>query len=295
MITILGAAGRTGKRITETLLAAGVPVRAVGRSAKRLAGLQALGAEIRIGDSNDAGFLHHVFDGAAAAYTLLPYELQLDDYLAQQRAQGQALVEAARASGLGHLVFLSSVGADQPGGTGVLQSLHEQEQRLRTLTDTQVLVLRAGAFFENFHGALWTIKQQGLHADAVLPDLAIPMVASRDIADVAAQALLARDWSGWVVRELLGPRDLSHAEATRILGARIGLPELRYLQLPYDEMAAALAQAGFSACVAGLYVELARGINEGRVRALQGRSTEVPTPTRFEDFAEELAQTYSAL
>ena len=40
------------------------------------------------------------------------------------------------------------------------------------------------------------------------------MIATRDVAAAAAAALQARDWDGFVVRELLGPRDLSYAEVT---------------------------------------------------------------------------------
>ena len=97
-----------------------------------------------------------------------------------------------------------------------------------------------------------------------------------------------------VVRELLGPRDLSYAEATRILGERIGQPGLEYVQLPYGELAQALRQSGFSEDVALLYAELAQAINEGRVRSRHGRTPESTTPTRFEDFAGELARAYEA-
>jgi hypothetical protein len=48
------------------------------------------------------------------------------------------------------------------------------------------------------------IKQEGINGDSVAPDLAVPMIATHDIADVAAKALKARDWEGVVVRELLG-------------------------------------------------------------------------------------------
>ena len=46
------------------------------------------------------------------------------------------------------------------------------------------------------------------------------MIATRDIATVAA-GRCARDWRGTVVRELLGLRDLTFAEVTRILGTRL--------------------------------------------------------------------------
>ena len=84
----------------------------------------------------------------------------------------------------------------------------------------------------------------------MVPDLEMPMIAARDIADVAARALKARDWTGVVVRELLGPRDLTYAEATRIIGAHIGKPDLQYVQFPYADFAASLAQMGISRNVA---------------------------------------------
>ena len=155
-----------------------------------------------------------------------------------------------------------------------------------------MLNLRPGSFFENFYMSLPVIKHQGVLADSVAPDTAIPMTATRDIADAAARALVSRDWSGVVVRELLGPRDLTHPEVARILGAHIGRPDLPYVQLPEDAMAAALVQAGLSESFARLYVEMTRGFNEGRVRSREGRTAANSTPTRFEDFAEELARAY---
>jgi uncharacterized protein YbjT (DUF2867 family) len=119
------------------------------------------------------------------------------------------------------------------------------------------------------------------------------MVAARDVADAAAKALRARDWKGTAVRELVGERDISYAEATRILGERIGKPDLSYVQLSYAEMADALVQAGLSKSFANVYVEMTKAFNEGRVEAR--RTAENATPTPFEDFATELARVYQAM
>ena len=139
------------------------------------------------------------------------------------------------------------------------------------------------------------VKQQGVIGDAVGPEVALPMIATRDIAAAAAQALHARDWSGFVVRELLGPRDVTHAEATRIIGTRIGRPDLPYVQLPYADMVGALVAAGLSENVASTYVEMSRAFNEGRVQSVEGRRASNTTATRFEDFAVELAAAYQAM
>ncbi len=72
MITVMGATGHTGKKITEALLNAGEKVRALGRSESKLAELKSAVAEVFEGDTKDAAFLAKAFRGADAVYTLLP-------------------------------------------------------------------------------------------------------------------------------------------------------------------------------------------------------------------------------
>ncbi|MEJ7685718.1 MAG: hypothetical protein WKG52_01230 [Variovorax sp.] len=96
------------------------------------------------------------------------------------------------------------------------------------------------------------------------------------------------------MRELLGQRDLSHVEVARMLGERIGRPELPYVQLSDADMCSALVEAGMSSSFARLYVEMTRAFNEGRIRSQDGRNAANTTPTRFEDFAAELASAYGA-
>jgi uncharacterized protein YbjT (DUF2867 family) len=294
LIAVMGATGNTGRKIAEALRQAGQNVRALGRSPARLAELKRAGAEVLTGDVADAAFLAHAFRGAAAVYTLLPTDQRSPDYAARQRQEGEAIVQAIRESGVSCVVALSSLGADLADGTGVLMGLHEQEERLKRLEGANVLLLRPVSFFENVYGQLEVIQQQGVMADSVAADLAAPMIAARDVADVAAQALIARDWQGVVVRELLGQRDLTHREVARILGERIGKPDLQYIQLSYDEMAESLVQAGMSASFARLYVEMTRAFNEGTVGPGTRRTPENTTPTRFEEFADELASAYLA-
>ena len=292
MITVMGSTGHTGKKVTEALLNAGEKVRALGRSKSKLAELESAGAEVLTGDAADAAFLAKAFRGADAVYTLLPTDPRSPDFRARQDQEGEAIVEAIRDSGVRYVVALSSVGADLSEGTGPIAGLHAQEERLKRLESTNVLLLRPVSFFENFHEKLGLIRQEGINADSVAPDLAVPMVATRDIAGMAAKALKERDWKGVVVRELHGPRDLTHPEATRILGERIGKPDLKYVHVSYADMAKMLVGAGLSESFAGLYVEMTRAFNEGRIKPR--RTPENTTPTRFEDFAEELARAYEA-
>jgi uncharacterized protein YbjT (DUF2867 family) len=294
MITIMGATGNTGGKIARDLLRTGEKVRALGRSESKLSELKRWGAEVRVGDITDVSYLTEAFRGADAAYTLLPTDRRSPDYRASQDKEGEAIVQAVRASGVPYVVALSSVGADLYQGNGAIGGLQAQEERLKQLRDTNVLVLRAVSFFENFLDALEQAKQFDAVFDSVLPDLPIPMIAAGDIAAVAARALKARNWKGVVVRELLGQRDLSYHEATRILGERIGNPALRYVQLSEPEMIDTLVQAGLSESFARLYVEMTHAFNSGTVRPQHERNAENTTATRFEDFAHEFSRLYEA-
>ena len=82
--------------------------------------------------------------------------------------------------------------------------------------------------------------------------------------------------------------DRVHGTALGI-GERIGKPDLSYVQFPYSDFAASLVQMGVSSNVANLYAEMARAVNERRVKSREGRRSENTTPTRFEAFADTLA------
>src|ERR671916_2171662 len=283
MITVMGATGNTGRKITELLLEAGEEVRALGRSPEKLGELGALGAETVAGDVPDA------------AYTLTASDPTLPDYHADQDRRGEAIASAIRKSGVGHVVALSAIGGELASGNGFIASLHRQERRLRALDRVNLMILRPGAFFEGFYAALDTIHHEGVVADSVAPGAKVPMIATTDIAAVAAAALRERSWSGVVVRELLGPRDLTYTEATAAIGAAIGQPNLQYVQLPDEELVAILTQsAGFSPDFAALFVEFNQALSQGRLHSLQGRNETNTTPTEFEEFATELAHAYAA-
>jgi uncharacterized protein YbjT (DUF2867 family) len=148
---------------------------------------------------------------------------------------------------------------------------------------------------ENLYGNLGLIKSQGINGGAIAGDVAFPIIATHDIAEAAAAALRARDFSGVVVKYLLGPRDLTLNEVTRILGAELGKPDLAYVQFPYEGFVGALVQLGFSKDLATAYAEMSKAFNEGRIKPEGGRTKESTTPTRFEDFAKQLAAAYRAL
>jgi uncharacterized protein YbjT (DUF2867 family) len=281
---ILGASGNTGSIIADFLLSKGKQVRVVGRDAGRLQRFVRQGAEAFTADWSDAAALSKAFSGARAAYLMLPPIRSRED----QEQQSDAIAQAAKGSGLRYAVHLSSYGAHVPEGTGPIAGLHSSEQKLNAIGGLNVLHLRAAYFMENSLAAIGMIHGMGIFGHALLPDLKMPMIATRDIGDYAAQRLLALDFSGKQTRELLGERDLSMAEATALVARGIGKPDLRYQQFPYGQIQQALTDTGFSPQKAALYIEMFQAINAGVVAAQEPRSPKNTTPTSFEKFVQDV-------
>jgi len=292
MIAIMGASGHTGRAIAQHLLETGEKVRVLGRSAEKLADWKARGAEVVAGDASDAAYLTRAFQGADAVYTLIPPNLGVPDFRAYQDQIGEAITQAIRQSGVKHVVFLSSLGADLPEGTGPIVGLHKQEERLEKLSGVHVLALRPAYFMENLFMSLGMIKHQGMNGAAIAGDVPVSMVATRDIAEVAAKALRQRDFNGFSFQEILGPRELTMAEVTKIVGQRVGKPDVKYVQFSYEDMHKAMVGMGISESLAGQYAEMSRAFNEHKVRPLQEGKALIRARTRLEDFAEVLAKAY---
>ncbi len=294
MYAITGATGNTGKRIAEALLAKGERARVIGRSAERLQPLVDRGAEPFVASLDDVGAMTRALRGARAAYLMIPPSYGEPDFRGYQNRVGQALAAALSAAGISHVVNLSSVGAHLATGVGPINGLHDQEERLNRLAGVNVLHLRPASFMENVFFNINLIKQAGINGTPLRADLAIPMIATQDIAAVATRRLLALDFSGKTTQELLGPRDMSMTEATRILGQAIGKPDLPYVQFPYEEAEKAMIGMGLSPNVARAFIEMYRAFNDGILHPTEPRSAANTTPTSFEEFAKTFEAVYTA-
>ena len=281
---ILGASGNTGSVVADFLLSKGEKVRVVGRDAGRLQRFVDKGAVAFTADLSDAAAITKAFSGARAAYLLLPPVKSRE----VQERESDAIAKAVKESGLRYAVHLSSYGAQVAENTGPLVGLHASEEKLNAISGLSALHLRAGYFMENNLAAIGMIHGMGLVGNALLPDVKLPMIATRDVGNYAAQRLLHLDFSGKQTRELLGERDLSMTEVTAVIARGIGKPDLRYQQLSYDQVQQALTDLGVPPKGAALYVEMYKAINEQVVVPLEPRSPENTTPTSFERFVQDV-------
>jgi uncharacterized protein YbjT (DUF2867 family) len=287
MYVIIGATGNTGVPIVETLLSGGKRVRAVGRHLDRLRPLADKGADVFVADVEDRAALTQAFDGARGVYLMTPPNPTSKDYRSDQGRMIAAMTHALTAAKVPYAVTLSSMGADKPNGTGPVVGLYHLEQSLNRIQGLNVLHLRAGYFMENLLAQVHVIAAMTSTAGLFHPDLRIPMIATRDVAAAAADALLRLDFEGTNTRELLGQRDISMNEATAIIGRAIGRPDLAYSPVPEEEFKEALTHLGVSPDMADLISEMCAAMNSGHMRALEPRSPANTTTTSFETFLAE--------
>ena len=264
MYVIAGVSGNTGSVVADTLLAAGQPVRVIVRDAAKGAPWAARGAEVAVASLDDRAALARALAGARGAYLLLPPNGFGETDLAAGRKQlAAALLGAVADARPGHVVLLSSIGANHASGTGPIQYVHPLEQGLREIGVPSTF-LRASFFMEN-----WLANAQGAIDAGTLyygmrSDAKLPQVATPDIGRTAARLLLEGAPRGARVVQLAGPADLTLPEVAGVLGAIAGKP-IAAVTVPREATIGALTGMGASSQVAEMYADLMDAFNSGRL------------------------------
>lgn len=290
VIAVMGAAGNVGSKVADLLLREGEQVRAL-RHRRDLTELAARRAEVVPGDALDVDALRALFAGARSALVLLPEDVADPAFVENRSRMGRTIRDALEVSGVSHVVVLSFVGAARADAPGPPAGLREFEGLLGELDAVNVLALRSAMYMDYLLANLPLIREQGINGSAIRGDVRIPMVATRDVAREAADRLRRCDFAGHQGKLLLGPEDLTMVEATRAIGARLGMPDLPYVVFPPEAVRDALVGAGMSREAAGLIVDMQVAVSEGLYFEGVERTPASAAPTSFADFLDErLAQ-----
>ncbi|MGW1559869.1 NmrA family NAD(P)-binding protein [Streptomyces sp. NPDC002144] len=262
-VVVTGAAGRTGRRVAEAALAAGLTVRAASRA-------QGF-------DWTERSTWADTLRGADAAYLVCPADVG-----SPEAARNVGLF-AHEAVGLGvrRLVLLSARGEERARPT---------EEALRE-SGADWTVVRAAWFAQNFSEGppAEELRQSG---ELVFPggEVREPFVDVRDVAEVVVAALTAGERYVGQALAVSGPRLLTFGEAVAEV-ARAAGRELSYRAVPARDYGARLAGFGVPPEEVEFLVELFESLLDGRnsylsdgVQRVLGRE-----PRDFADFAGEAA------
>ena len=259
---VLGATGKTGRRVAARMRLRGTQVRAASRSSRARF------------DWSDPGGWDSVLRGVTTVYVVPP----------SVPGPVHEFVARAEASGVRRLVLLSGHGADTWGDSSFGLDMRSAEDAVRG-SALEWTVLRPSNFNQNFDEDLF-------HAPLVAGELALPagtvpeaFIDLEDVADVAAAVLSEPGRHAGRIYELTGPRGLTFAEAVELISRASGLP-IAYKQVSPAEYTAAMVEEGWdeddARHVAEMFVLMERGeiaeTSDG-VATVLGRA-----PRTFEDY-----------
>jgi uncharacterized protein YbjT (DUF2867 family) len=276
--------GNIGRSLVETLLARGAEVTLIARNPEKVRDFAARGARVVQGSIDDREVLDRAFEGAGAVFWLTPPGMRPDAH-EWAIATARTAAEAVRRRDVKRVVLLSSVGAQSGPGVGPVGALLDIEKAFRAAAP-DVVSLRAGFFMENLFRSLDTIVKAGAIFSPTPADKKSPTVASRDIAAMAAEELLAST-PGHRTRGVHGPVDLSPREQAAILTEVLGFP-VAYVEVPVEAAEKGMVDAGVPAFAAASFADMYRGIIDGRMDPAEPRSAETTTPTTFAEFARDV-------
>ena len=147
---ITGANGNVGSLVISNLVASGVNVRALVRNESKAQAVRDAGADVFIGDLDDASTLAQAFEGVEKLFLLTAPN-------ANAATQANNAIAAASHAGVSHVVRLSAlfIEEDGPARVGRAHAVTERELKASALPYT---IVRAQFFMQNLLIAAPTVQ-----------------------------------------------------------------------------------------------------------------------------------------
>jgi uncharacterized protein YbjT (DUF2867 family) len=179
VITVAGSTGTIGREVVRRLSESISSTRALLRNPARAQHLPHV-VWVLV-DLRDATLLEPALAGTARLFLLT------DNQAGFGKVQSSVL-RAAETVGVEHVVKLSALGASDHSRSWIAREHWEVEQHLQQTTMTWT-ILRPHAFMQNFLGLAGSVRRTGV-IESPIGAGRVPFVDTRDIADVAVEALL---------------------------------------------------------------------------------------------------------
>jgi uncharacterized protein YbjT (DUF2867 family) len=236
--TVTGSTGTIGSELVRLLSDAGVPTRAVFRDGRKVQPLQSivwLQADLR-----DTRALEPVLAGTRRLFLLS----------GNDRGFGKLQIEtlsAAQELGVAHVVKLSALGASSHSNSAIAREHWEVEQALQQTTMTWT-ILRPHAFMQNWLGEVAeSVRAEGVIYSPI-GDGRVPFIDTRDIAAVAAEALVHPESHAGRKYFLTGGEAVGYADLAAALSSATG-KTVTYRPISMDKARARMEARGTPAAM----------------------------------------------
>ncbi|MEU8794038.1 NmrA/HSCARG family protein [Streptomyces sp. NPDC048643] len=269
-VLVVGATGQQGGATARALRSAGVPVRALVRdpTTARAKAVEALGAELVIGDLDDRASVRRAAAGVRSVFSV-----QMPDMAGRgfegEVAQAANLIAGAREADVPQFVHTSVSGAGQhvnwvKGPWAWMEPYYTAkagiQDRVRAAGFAQWTLIKPGFFMENFRPSAQIMFPRGVEGGLVSllkPATRLSLIAVDDIGTAAAAAVAAPEQFAGVELELAGDF-LTMTDVAAILSRTLGI-ELAAPDMTAEEATAAgMPDMGFGQARINEYPQPAR-------------------------------------
>jgi uncharacterized protein YbjT (DUF2867 family) len=295
-IIVTGSLGNISKPLTKELISRGHSVTVISSSTERQSEIEALGAEAAIGTMENVDFLTETFNGADVVYAMEAlnagsfFDHNLD-FIEANTQIGRNYKKAFERSGVKNIVHLSSIGAHMSTGNGILTFHNNVENILNELPENvSIKFMRPVGFYYNMFSFIQTIKTQGAIIQNYGGDQKEPWVSPLDIADVIAEEV-EKPFNGREIR-YIASEEISPNEIAAILGEAVGNPDLKWLQIPDEQLLNGMITAGMNPKTAAGFVEMNAARGNGLLYEDYNQHRPVLGKVKLKDFAKEFAAAY---
>jgi len=223
MYAVMGITGKVGSAVASTLLAKGEKVRGIVRNPEKASEWQKQGVELFKADYDDVDALTAAFTGVAGVFVMVPPNFAPTPGFAETKATLKVLHEALSRALPSKAVYLSSIGAEQASGLGLITSSHLLEEAMSDLPISHAF-LRAAWFIENSAGDIASARDEGKVRFQLHPlDRKFPLVATADIGKTGAETI-TQIWTGIRYIEVAGPEGYSPLDIAEAFADAVGHP-----------------------------------------------------------------------
>lgn len=263
MILVAGATGRLGTEIVNRLRRRGEAVRGLARvtsDPEKVARLKELGAEVVTGDLRDRASLDAAVRGAKTVISTVSIigTAQPGDSFDDTDAAGNiSLIEAAKAAGAEHFIFVSFDSAQFPG-TPLTNAKARVEEHLKQSGLTWT-ILKPSPFMEVWLGPMLFGDPKSGHVKIFgKGEGRVPYVSMFDVAEVAVRSVFAPAARNASIT-FTGPQGISQRDVVKRFEAALSKP-LEVAAVPVEALQAQWQSSAnpFEKTFAGLMLGIAQ-------------------------------------
>ena len=282
MIVVTTPTGNVGSQLLAELLDAETePLRVIVRDPSRLPDAVRDQVQVIVGSHDDPAVLDQALDGAQGLFWLIPPSMRASSAREHYLSFARPAATVIRRYQVGHLVGISSAGWDFPHPAGLLSAAHAMDAELET-SGAAYRSLGMGFYMENLLRPLQRMISDGILSLPLSPDRPLAVIATQDIAAVAAGLLLDRSWEGTdhipVFGDNLTPNEMA-ATISDVLGTQV-----TFEQADLEQQTASTIQRGVPKGMAHDFTAMCWAQQNGIYDEDWSHTT--PTPTSFRTWCE---------